>query len=103
MRETRAGLQQESDVAHFLVCKHGHHRSVALLEILHQSLREEMPDTEIIVFHLDHFKRGGKNRNLDFVHWLESARFDVWEEIFEEPILSALLHPPSQLVHREYK
>ena len=76
-REIRAGLEQESDVAHFLVCRSGHHRSVALLEILYQSLREELPDTEIITWHLDHFRRGGSNRNLDCLRWFQSANFDA--------------------------
>jgi len=78
----------EMDKAHFFVCRAGHHRSVALLEIAAQKLRERHPDIQIETLHLDN--------DCNPPEFPE----DEYERLYEAPIVNALRHPPRQLMHR---
>ncbi len=78
----------EMDRAHFFVCRAGHHRSVALLEIAAQELRERHPDIQIETFHLDNDRIPPEFPE------------EEYERLYEIPIVNSLQNPPRQLMHR---
>jgi hypothetical protein len=68
------------------ICKSGHHRSVAFVELLRAVLVSRFPDLEVIVWHLDHHKEPEKHRDLQALQELEQTNQDRYEYLFEEPI-----------------
>ena len=42
------------DMAHIFLCRSGHHRSVAFVELLYMFLRDRHPKAYVLTWHLDH-------------------------------------------------
>ena len=83
------------DHAHYLICKSGHHRSVAFLEILAHRLWTLWPSCRLTVWHLDHTRREGRCKNMAAVDALSE---DDYEDLFEFPVVNSARHPPQQLL-----
>ena len=80
-------IAHRQDCAHFIVCKSGHHRSVCFAELLVAWLFQRDRMAKIIVWHLDHGRRGGESCNLRAL--LSLSESDD-EESFEGPIAGAV-------------
>ena len=97
----------DSTLAHVVMCRHGHHRSVAHVEIVKQQIHLHFPSIKVHVLHLDHTHQ----------YWL-----DIWDspetgnhlgtkrhtvpeddlELYDRLIYGyqrAILNPPPFLLH----
>ena len=77
---------RREDLAHFLICKSGHHRSVCFVELLRKLLNTIAPELRVVVWHLDHTQREGARVNL---RALQKLTEDDYEDWFEEPLVTS--------------
>ena len=81
------------EVAHVFVCKSGHHRSVAFVELLRKALRDHT-QSPIVIWHLDNRHA---EQNLNTFQWLSAAAQD---RCLLAPLRNSLMHPPILLHSR---
>ena len=93
------------DTAHVFLCKSGHHRSVAFVELLAQDLEAKHSGLRIWRWHLDHHRQHWDTRaqvwNLQAARGLDENDF---EKYLEWPLVSSIQahrsHPVQQLHHQ---
>ena len=79
LEEVAAGClagARESDYAHFFACRHGHHRSVAFVELLRGRLCEKHHGLVVVVWHLDLEGEAGRHSNLRALKRLHENEYE---------------------------
>ena len=79
---------KQVDKMHIFVCKSGHHRSVAFVEILREWLLRMRPYLVVEVWHLDHRRRAGIGRNLDALQDMLKESQNAYDDCFETPLMT---------------
>ena len=89
------------------ICKSGHHRSVAFVEVLRQWLLSHFPGLKVVVWHLDHHREGDKqldhHRECDLAALQRLMRTcqSGYDELFEDPITELYNCLPLPLLHHQ--
>ena len=100
--------ERDKQMAHVILCKHGHHRSVAHVELASREIELFFPGIVVKVVHLDHWTHNRWQRIFPDASYGPSLPTDrIWHDwcdlqqniIF--PYHNALANPPPFLLHED--
>ena len=93
------------DTAHVFMCRSGHHRSVAFVELLAQYLKRRYNGIQVWIWHIDHHKTNRETfRGVWNFAYMENMAESDFEKYLEFPLVSAVKanrsDPVPQLQHK---